>query len=67
MTPFAPGLRSPATSCHKLALPVHLREGLTEWKRRKDGGIDELPTEVRSQVLYPAEQRARLRGKSSYC
>jgi len=26
---FAPGLRSPVTSCHKLALPVHLAEGLT--------------------------------------
>ena len=27
--PFAPGLRSVVTSCHKLALPVHLEEGLT--------------------------------------
>jgi hypothetical protein len=27
--PFAPGLRSAVTSCHYLALPVHLGEGLT--------------------------------------
>ena len=27
--PFAPGLRSPVTSCPNLSLPVHLREDLT--------------------------------------
>lgn len=26
---FAPGLRLSVTSCHKLSLPVYLREGLT--------------------------------------
>jgi len=64
--PFAPGLRSPVTSCHKLALPGHLEKSLTGRKRWNDGGIREHADTTRSQALYPAELRARPRGKLSY-
>ena len=65
--PFAPGLRPAVTSCHKLALPVHLEEGLTVWKRWNDGVMREHDDTIRSQALYPAELRARPRGKLLYC